>query len=125
MTVEELYQTMGGSYDSARRVLPSDRLIEKFILRFLEDGSCQKLLDAYAAGDPAGMFEGAHALKGVCANLGLDSLSAKASEIAEEFRPGNTPRLDPQALAQRMDDLKAQAEATQAAIRRYQEALPR
>jgi HPt (histidine-containing phosphotransfer) domain-containing protein len=35
------------------------------------------------------MFESAHAMKGVCANLGLDTLSDAASDIAEEFRPGN------------------------------------
>ena len=119
MTIQELYEKIGGSYDSALKILQSDRLIGKFILRFAEDGSAGKLLEAYAAGDPAGMFEGAHALKGVCANLGLDQLSRMASELAEEYRPGNQPRLTPEELAQRMEALRQQHERTLEGIQAY------
>jgi HPt (histidine-containing phosphotransfer) domain-containing protein len=31
-------------------------------------------------------------MKGVCANLGLDALAEAASELSEEFRPGNPRR---------------------------------
>ena len=77
MTTQELYNQIGGSYDSAKKILQMDRLIGKFILKFLDEKSCAKLLNAYQANDPVGMFEGAHAMKGVCANLGLDKLSGR------------------------------------------------
>ena len=63
MTVQELYDNIGGSYDSAKRILQMDKLIGKFILKFLDDKSCEKLLTAWDAKDAAAMFEGAHALK--------------------------------------------------------------
>lgn len=119
MTITELYESVGGSYDSAKRILQSDRLIGKFIVRFLDDKSCEKLLAAGETMDGAGMFEGAHALKGVCANLGLDSLSARASVIAEEFRPGNARTMDDAALKERLAEIREQHAATIAGIQKF------
>jgi len=119
MTVQELYESIGGSYDSAKKILQMDMLIGKFILKLLDDTSCQRLLDAAQAGDPVGMFEGAHAMKGVCANLGLNDLSAAASVIAEEFRPGKERTMDQAALYQCLAELKDKYEETVAGIRKY------
>lgn len=119
MTVQELYESIGGSYDSAKRILQMDKLIGKFVTKFLDDGSCQHLLDAAAAGDEKGMFEGAHAMKGVCANLGLDDLSAAASAIAEEFRPGSARTMDQAQLDQSLADLKEKYDQTIEGIRRF------
>ena len=119
MTIQELYGKIGGSYDSALKILQSERLVSKFILRFLTDTSAQRLLDAYAAKDSTGMFEGAHALKGVCANLGLDELSRRASEIAEEYRPGNQPKLRAEELDQRMQELAELYEQSVAGIQEF------
>ena len=122
MTVQELYESIGGSYDSAKRILQMDKLIGKFVTRFLDDGSCQHLLDAAAAGDEKGMFEGAHAMKGVCANLGLMDLSHAASDIAEEFRPGNARRMSDDEVAKRLADIQARYDKTIAGIRAFSEA---
>lgn len=106
MTVEELYHEIDGSYESAKKTLMMDKMIARFVVKLLDDPSCKKLLDAYGTGDAAGTFEGAHAMKGVCANLGLLKLSRLASDIAEEFRPGNTRRLTDEELAQKVADLR-------------------
>ncbi len=119
MTTQELYENIGGNYDSAKKILQMDRLIGKFVVKFLDEKSCDKLLAAKEAGDPAGMFEGAHALKGVSANLGFDRLSQMASDIAEEFRPGHTPSMSPEELDRRFAELKAQYERTIAGIREF------
>ena len=119
MTVQELYSNIGGSYDSAKGILMMDKLISKFILKFLDDKSCERLLAARAADDAAGMFEGAHALKGVCANLGLNSLSSQASDIAEEFRPGKTRAMDDAELDRRLTELKANYDQIIAGIQAF------
>ena len=119
MTLQELYEDIGGSYDSVKRILPMDKLIEKFILKFPEDKSFEKLSEAWKGRDGQGMFDGAHMMKGVCANLGLDRLSAAASEIAEEFRPGNARRLNDAELDRRMEELTALYERTVSGIRGY------
>ena len=119
MTVQELYESIGGSYDSARRILPMDQLIAKFVVKFLDDKSFEKLESAAAAGDGAGIFEGAHAMKGVCANLGLDGLSQAASELAEEFRPGHDRTMDDAAVAEKVSELKALYDRTMEGIRKF------
>ena len=119
MTVQELYTSIGGSYDSAKKILQMDKLIGKFILKFLNDKSCDRLLTAGAARDAEGIFEGAHALKGVCANLGLDSLSAAASELAEAYRPGKGAQMDGAELDSRLSAIKQQYDSTVAGIQLF------
>ena len=51
MTLQECYAAMGGNYESAVGRLRSERLVQKFILKFLDDGSydllCKSLEDGY------------------------------------------------------------------------------
>lgn len=121
MTVQELYESIGGSYQSAQRILQMDRMIDRFIRKFRNDDTYGRLMDAYACNDHAGMFESSHAMKGVCANLGLDALSALAGEIADEFRPGRERKWDDAALAAKLEDLKALYAKTQEGIRLFAE----
>ena len=107
MTVQELYERIGGNYESAKRILPMDKLIAKFAVKFLDDGSAPALFAAWDAKDAAGAFEGAHAMKGVCGNLGLDAMSEAASAICEELRPGAARTMDDAELARRVGALKA------------------
>lgn len=120
MTVPELYERIGGSYESAKRILPMDKMIGKFVLKFLDDKSCARLLNGWEARSAGDVFEGAHAIKGVCANLGLNSLSEKASEIAEEFRPGNSRQLSDEEVDRRVAELKALYDTTIDGIRAFQ-----
>lgn len=90
MTLQELYPTIGGDYAQAMRVLRVDRLLDKHIRRFAQNGVVDQLVAAGETKDPTLLFESAHAVKGVCANLGLVELAELASQIAEEFRPGNS-----------------------------------
>ena len=88
MTARELYDKIGADYDAALRRLPMDELVAKFIVRFLDDNSCQKLIETWEAGNEEGMFEAAHAAKGVCANLALTRLYENASVVTDAYRPG-------------------------------------
>ena len=89
MTLKELYSKIEGDYDMAMQILRIEKLLDKHI-RKLPDN--QIFIDFEAAGkamDGNALFESAHAIKGVCANLGLVKLSKLASDVTEEFRPGN------------------------------------
>jgi HPt (histidine-containing phosphotransfer) domain-containing protein len=90
MTLQELYEKIGGDYEQAQRVLRMDKLIDKHIKKLASNGVVDDLIAAGDEMDPAQLFETAHAVKGVCANLGLVGISEAASEIAEEYRPGNS-----------------------------------
>jgi HPt (histidine-containing phosphotransfer) domain-containing protein len=89
MTLRELYDQVGGSYDEALSRLQTEKLVGRFVVRFLDDPSCQNLFDTWERGDEKAAFEAAHAAKGVCANLSLTTLAATASAITEALRPGN------------------------------------
>ena len=119
MTVQELYTNIGGNYERVKNLLQMDKLIARFIVKLPNDTSFEKLLSAWSAGDRQGMFEGAHALKGVCGNLGLDELAAAASRVTEEFRPGNTPTLSREELDAHMQQLRDRYEQTVETIRSF------
>ncbi len=123
MTVQELYANIGGDYASAKKILMMDKMISRFIVKLLDDKSCDRLLTAGQTMDPVGLFEGAHAMKGVCANLGLMDLSHAASDIAEEFRPGNARHMSDDEVAKRLADIQARYDKTIAGIRAFSEAL--
>ena len=39
MNLNDCYEAMGGNYDEAIGRLRSERLVQKFVLKFLDDGS--------------------------------------------------------------------------------------
>lgn len=120
MTVQELYEKIGGNFDAAKKILPSEALIGRFVVKLLKDGSMQKLRDGVAAGDGKAIFEGAHALKGVTANLGLQNISGLAAEIADEFRTGRERSLSDEELQAKLDELNAKFDAASEEIAKFQ-----
>ena len=120
MTVQELYEKIGGNFDAAKKILPSEALIGRVVVKLLKDGSMQKLRDGVAAGDGKAIFEGAHALKGVTANLGLQNISDLAAEIADEFRTGRERSLSDEELQAKLDELNAKFDAASEEIAKFQ-----
>lgn len=120
MTLSELYQRIGGDYDQALRVLRVEKLMDKHIRKLTKNGVIDNLLDAGRDMDPARLFEAAHAAKGVCANLGLTKLADGASQLAEEFRPGNGRRLTDDQVAAKLADIAALYAVTAEDIRQYE-----
>lgn len=122
MTLEELYREMGGDYQQALRVLRMDKLIDKHIRKFTHNGVIDALLAAGRSMDPTALFETAHAVKGVCANLGLTSLADVASEITEEYRPGHPRSLTDAQVKELLGRVETLYQAAADGIRRYEEA---
>ena len=118
MTLKECYTAMGGDYDEVMGRLRSEKLVQKFVLKFLNDGSYQLLLDSLAAGDRDEAFRAAHTIKGVCANLAFNTLLASSEELTEALRDGKPPQPGEEELVARV---KADYERTRQAIQAYQE----
>lgn len=121
MTIQELYRNIDGDYEQAIRVLRMDKLVDKHIRKLTKNGVVDNLLEAGKTLDPTRMFETAHAAKGVCANLGLVKLAEAASELAEEFRPGNPRRLSDAEVAARVAAVAALYRRTTEGIQQYAE----
>ncbi|MDO4961132.1 MAG: Hpt domain-containing protein [Eubacteriales bacterium] len=95
MTVKECYEAIGGSYDGVMSRLPSEALVKRFLLKFVNDKSFDELTAALEAENVEDAFRAAHTLKGVCGNLSLDKLGASSIAITEELRAGNLEAAKP------------------------------
>ena len=87
MDLRTCYEQLGGSYDDVLGRIPSERLVDKFLRKFLADKSFSSLCSAMAAGSRSEAFLLAHTLKGVCANLGFTRLFHSAASLTELLRP--------------------------------------
>lgn len=121
MTLQELYDEIGGSYEQATRVLRVDKLVDKHIRKFTKNGVVEALLDAGETLDQTQMFETAHAVKGVCGNLGLTGLYDLASELSDEFRPGNERQHTDEEVKEMLGKVKDLYGKTAAGIAAYEE----
>ena len=121
MTLQELYQNIDGDYEQAMKVLRMDKLLDKHIRKLTKNGVVEQLLAAGKDMDPTQLFETAHAAKGVCANLGLVKLSSAASEIAEEYRPGNPRRFTDDEVKEKLAAIAALYQKTADGIQAYEE----
>lgn len=119
MTLKELYDLIGADYDRATGVLRIEKLIDKHIRKFPDCGVVDALLAAGEAMDATALFETSHAMKGVCLNLGLVSLAEAASEISEEFRPGNPRRMTDGQVGEKLALIREIYEKTADGIRKY------
>ena len=117
MTLKECYAALGGDYDEAMGRLRSERLVQKFVLKFLNDGSYQLLLDSLAAGDRDEAFRAAHTIKGVCANLAFNTLLDSSEALTEALRDGRPAQAGEEDLIARV---KADYDRAYQAIQAFQ-----
>ena len=120
MTLKECYVSLNGDYDEVMGRLRSERLVQKFVLKFLNDGSYQLLLDSLAAGDRDEAFRAAHTIKGVCANLGFTSLLGSSEKLTEALRDGKPAQPGEEEL---IDQVKADYACARQAIEAFQEGV--
>ena len=119
MTIQELYAKIGGNYEQAQKIMKMDKLIDRYVRKLATSGTYEKLMEAGKTMDPTLLFEAAHAMKGVCANLGLDALSRAAGEITEEFRPGAARKLTDAEIQEKLAVLGEMYQKTVKGIEEY------
>lgn len=91
MTLEQCYAAIGADYQDVLRRLRSEKLVQKFVIKFLDDPSFQELLTTIEEGKGEEAFRAAHTLKGVSQNLGFTSLFTASSALTEALRNGFPP----------------------------------
>lgn len=114
MTIQECYRAMDADYDEVLGRLRSERLIQKFMLKFPEDGSYALLCESMASGNLDVAFRASHTIKGVCQNLGFTRLGKSSHDLTEALRAG-----DEAAAAGLLDRVKADYAQTVGAIDRF------
>ena len=86
MMLRECYKMLGGDYEDALKRLGSEPMVNKFVLKFLDDGSMQAFRDAMFFKDWDAAFRAVHTLKGVCQNLSFTELAGSSSAVCEAIR---------------------------------------
>ena len=120
MTIQELYAEIGGSYEQAVKIMKLDKMIDRYVRRLKSSSFDDQLAAASESMDPSALFETAHAMKGVCANLGLVKLAEAAHVITEEFRPGAPRTLSDDEVCEKLKVLKDLYRKTIEGINRYE-----
>lgn len=118
MTIQECYERLCGNYDDVIGRLRSERLVQKFVLKFLDDGSFELLCRSFEEGNAQEAFRAAHTIKGMCQNLGFTKLESSSSALTEALRHGDL-NVDP-ALR---ENVRRDYEMTVAAITAYKAEL--
>lgn len=94
MTLQDCYSALGGDYSDAVARLRSDKLVQKFILRFLDDQSYELFCASMESKNYEEAFRAAHTIKGICQNLSFGRLLKSSSEMSDALRHGWTPQAD-------------------------------
>lgn len=119
MTLQELYAAIGGDYAGVLgRLMNRESMVQKFVLKFLNDASYDTLVKSMAEGNYEEAFRAAHTIKGVGQNLGFTKLYESAGALSDALRGGFTPEAP--ALAERVE---ADYRQTADAIRTFQASI--
>lgn len=102
MTLQECYAKLGGDYEGTLGRLCSEKLVEKFALKFLADDSYSLLEESIQVGHYSDAFRAAHTLKGVSLNLGFTKLYEVSDVLTEALRDSN--QLEDEALLEKVKD---------------------
>ena len=89
MTLNECYTALGGNYRDVLGRLGSERMVQKFVLKFLDDGSFDLLCRSLETGTKDEAFRAAHTIKGMCQNLSFTKLTDSSTLITEALRSDN------------------------------------
>ena len=109
---------LGGNYEDVLGRLRSERLIQKFVLKFLEDENFDLLCRSLEEGLCEEAFRAAHTIKGLCLNLGFTKLAESSTQISEALRGGDLEGAKPM-LGRVHEDYERTADA----VRAYQAGL--
>lgn len=115
MTLKECYAVIGGNYDDVVSRFHSEKIVKKFVLKFLNDSSYELLCNSMKDENYEEAFRAAHTIKGICQNLSITRLYEISGQLCEALRNGFTPEAP--ILVERT---KAEYQQTLTAIKEYQ-----
>ena len=114
MNLQECYAAIGGDYEAVIGRLRSEKLVRKFVLKFLSDSSYELLCASLEEKNYEEAFRAAHTIKGVCQNLSFSRLQVSSSGLSEALRHGWTPEAEDW-----IDRVKEDYQATIAGIKAF------
>lgn len=96
MTLKEFYAAVGGNYDETMARLMTEARILKYLNKFRDTDYSPEMVAAFREERYEEAFASAHTIKGVCLNLGMDSLGHEAGVLCDMVRNGARPDAYPE-----------------------------
>lgn len=118
MTIKDVYDIIHEDYQDVYDRFQMERMIQKYVLKFIEDPNFSLLKQGLECCDEQEAFRAGHTLKGVCANMGflkLQKLSSQITELLRQHEIENAKRLFP--------DLEKEYELIRTTIIQFQQSL--
>lgn len=118
MTIKDVYDIIHEDYQDVYDRFQMERMIQKYVLKFIEDPNFSLLKQGLECCDEQEAFRAGHTLKGVCANMGflkLEKLSSQITELLRQYEIENAKRLFP--------DLEKEYELIRTTIIQFQQSL--
>ena len=116
MTLQELYQNIGGDYAQAMRVLLVERLLDKHIRKFPKNGVIESVLTAGENMDPTAMFETAHTVRETTKAVRKEFRAAPLDEAAPRLR-----KLTDEQVREKLGKMEELYRKTIEGIKQYEE----
>lgn len=119
MTLKECYAALDGDYEGVIARLRSEKMVQKFVLKFLNDKSFELLETSMVGKNYEEAFRASHTIKGVCQNLSFTKLYESSCRLTDNLRTGYGEETD--ALVRQVEKDYKQ---TIAAIEELQAGIP-
>ncbi len=88
MDLKEFYTSINGDYEGVVSRLRSEKMVRKFVLKFLNDSSYDNLVKSLEENNYEEAFRASHTTKGICQNLGFTVLGDSSSTLTDALRNG-------------------------------------
>ena len=105
-----------GTGEALERFLGNEDMLEKFLVKFLNDPNMELLKNSLEAQDVKEAFKACHALKGVAGNLSLNAFLQEVRDLTEILRADSLEGA--QAL---YDEIRPKYETLIAILKKYAE----
>lgn len=123
MNLKECYQAFGGDYEDTMKRMGMERLLQKFMLKFLDDKSFEELCSSMEQKKYEEAFRAAHTLKGLCLNLGFKTLAESSSSLTEALRSQQFEESNLVEITKMLEQVKRDYEMTVSVITEFKEGL--
>lgn len=123
MNLKECYQAFGGDYEDTMKRMGMERLLQKFMLKFLDDKSFEELCSSMEQKKYEEAFRAAHTLKGLCLNLGFKTLAESSSSLTEALRSQQFEESNLVEIMKMLEQVKRDYEMTVSVITEFKEGL--
>lgn len=90
MSLHKFYQAIDGDFEAACRRFYNENMLQKFLIRFLDEPCCAELNDALGRHDRDAAIKAVHTLAGQARSFGFIRLERKSRNCDTKSRPNTS-----------------------------------